>query len=170
MITWILCICLFLQSDDDCCNSCEDVREAYRKKGWALSNPDLIDQVCPYNIFTLNSILLLSVSNMILLIDTYEIYQCEQCSYFQLTTYKYGILKGHNFLATDILHIRLFIWNSKNYIYDPFETISNFKILIKILSTACIMRIMVYFSIFIIEETSFSHTHLLYFIVRSHEL
>ncbi|OMO94286.1 hypothetical protein COLO4_16433 [Corchorus olitorius] len=31
-------------SDDDCCNSCEDVREAYRKKGWALSNPDLIDQ------------------------------------------------------------------------------------------------------------------------------
>lgn len=36
---------LFLQSDDDCCNSCEDVREAYRKKGWAISNPDLIDQV-----------------------------------------------------------------------------------------------------------------------------
>lgn len=34
-----------LQSDDDCCNSCEDVREAYRKKGWAMSNPDLIDQV-----------------------------------------------------------------------------------------------------------------------------
>ncbi|KAL9253609.1 Endoplasmic reticulum-Golgi intermediate compartment protein 3-like protein [Drosera capensis] len=30
--------------DDDCCNSCEDVREAYRKKGWAISNPDLIDQ------------------------------------------------------------------------------------------------------------------------------
>ncbi|KAA3449620.1 endoplasmic reticulum-Golgi intermediate compartment protein 3-like [Gossypium australe] len=33
-------------ADDDCCNSCEDVREAYRKKGWALSNPDLIDQSC----------------------------------------------------------------------------------------------------------------------------
>ncbi|KAG7029621.1 Endoplasmic reticulum-Golgi intermediate compartment protein 3 [Cucurbita argyrosperma subsp. argyrosperma] len=33
-------------ADDDCCNSCEDVREAYRKKGWAVSNPDLIDQVC----------------------------------------------------------------------------------------------------------------------------
>ncbi|XP_031498595.1 uncharacterized protein LOC116263128 [Nymphaea colorata] len=31
-------------SDDDCCNSCEEVREAYRKKGWALSNADLIDQ------------------------------------------------------------------------------------------------------------------------------
>ncbi|GLT93829.1 hypothetical protein SLE2022_116030 [Rubroshorea leprosula] len=30
--------------DDDCCNSCEEVREAYRKKGWALSNVDLIDQ------------------------------------------------------------------------------------------------------------------------------
>ncbi|GAB4859588.1 hypothetical protein Ancab_011061, partial [Ancistrocladus abbreviatus] len=31
-------------TDDDCCNSCEEVREAYRKKGWAISNPDLIDQ------------------------------------------------------------------------------------------------------------------------------
>ncbi|KAJ8768126.1 hypothetical protein K2173_021066 [Erythroxylum novogranatense] len=31
-------------SDDDCCNSCEEVREAYRKKGWALTYPDLIDQ------------------------------------------------------------------------------------------------------------------------------
>ncbi|KAH7531127.1 hypothetical protein JRO89_XSUnG0017100 [Xanthoceras sorbifolium] len=31
-------------SDEDCCNSCEEVREAYRKKGWALSNPDLVDQ------------------------------------------------------------------------------------------------------------------------------
>ncbi|KAM7478958.1 hypothetical protein LguiA_027171 [Lonicera macranthoides] len=31
-------------SDDDCCNSCEDVREAYRKKGWGLTNPELIDQ------------------------------------------------------------------------------------------------------------------------------
>ncbi|XP_051147136.1 uncharacterized protein LOC127262479 [Andrographis paniculata] len=31
-------------SDDDCCNSCEEVREAYRKKGWGLTNPDLIDQ------------------------------------------------------------------------------------------------------------------------------
>ncbi|XP_022941102.1 endoplasmic reticulum-Golgi intermediate compartment protein 3-like [Cucurbita moschata] len=30
--------------DDDCCNSCQDVREAYRSKGWALSHPDLIDQ------------------------------------------------------------------------------------------------------------------------------
>ncbi|KAL3830447.1 hypothetical protein ACJIZ3_019249 [Penstemon smallii] len=31
-------------ADDDCCNTCEEVREAYRKKGWAVSNPDLIDQ------------------------------------------------------------------------------------------------------------------------------
>ncbi|KAI3517619.1 hypothetical protein L1887_16834 [Cichorium endivia] len=31
----------------ECCNSCEDVREAYRKKGWAMSDPDMImiDQV-----------------------------------------------------------------------------------------------------------------------------
>ncbi|GAB4857697.1 Beta-glucosidase 44 [Ancistrocladus abbreviatus] len=34
----------FEKIDDDCCNSCEEVREAYRKKGWAISNPDLIDQ------------------------------------------------------------------------------------------------------------------------------
>ncbi|XP_035549042.1 endoplasmic reticulum-Golgi intermediate compartment protein 3-like isoform X1 [Juglans regia] len=31
-------------SDEECCNSCEDVREAYRKKGWGMSNPDVIDQ------------------------------------------------------------------------------------------------------------------------------
>ncbi|XP_074275625.1 uncharacterized protein LOC141599496 [Silene latifolia] len=31
-------------ADDHCCNSCEEVREAYRKKGWALSNMDMIDQ------------------------------------------------------------------------------------------------------------------------------
>jgi hypothetical protein len=34
-----------MQSDDHCCNNCEEVREAYRKKGWALTNVDLIDQV-----------------------------------------------------------------------------------------------------------------------------
>ncbi|CAH9141235.1 unnamed protein product [Cuscuta epithymum] len=31
-------------SDDECCNSCEEVRSAYRKKGWAISNTDSIDQ------------------------------------------------------------------------------------------------------------------------------
>ncbi|XP_074563977.1 uncharacterized protein LOC141820550 [Curcuma longa] len=31
-------------SDDQCCNSCEEVQEAYRKKGWALTNVDLLDQ------------------------------------------------------------------------------------------------------------------------------
>lgn len=34
-----------LQADDQCCNSCEEVREAYRKRGWGMTNPDLIDQV-----------------------------------------------------------------------------------------------------------------------------
>ncbi len=33
------------QSDDQCCNSCEDVREAYRQKGWAIGDPEIIDQV-----------------------------------------------------------------------------------------------------------------------------
>ncbi|KAL4332137.1 hypothetical protein GQ457_07G023470 [Hibiscus cannabinus] len=32
------------EADDQCCNSCEDVRDAYRSKGWAFSNPDMIDQ------------------------------------------------------------------------------------------------------------------------------
>ncbi|KAG4999537.1 hypothetical protein JHK87_020609 [Glycine soja] len=32
------------ESDEHCCNSCEEVREAYRKKGWAMTNMDLIDQ------------------------------------------------------------------------------------------------------------------------------
>ncbi|KAI4296350.1 hypothetical protein L6164_036315 [Bauhinia variegata] len=31
-------------SDDHCCNTCEEVRDAYRKKGWALTNFDMIDQ------------------------------------------------------------------------------------------------------------------------------
>ncbi|GJN31320.1 hypothetical protein PR202_gb19706 [Eleusine coracana subsp. coracana] len=33
------------ESDDQCCNTCEEVRDAYRKKGWALTNVELIDQV-----------------------------------------------------------------------------------------------------------------------------
>ncbi|GMH16384.1 hypothetical protein Nepgr_018225 [Nepenthes gracilis] len=31
-------------SDDHCCNSCEDVRQAYGNKGWAMTNADMIDQ------------------------------------------------------------------------------------------------------------------------------
>lgn len=27
-----------------CCNNCEDVREAYRKRGWAFNNPESIEQ------------------------------------------------------------------------------------------------------------------------------
>lgn len=29
---------------DRCCNSCDDVREAYRRRGWAFKNPDTIEQ------------------------------------------------------------------------------------------------------------------------------
>ncbi|KAG0477535.1 hypothetical protein HPP92_014376 [Vanilla planifolia] len=32
------------RSDDQCCNSCEEVQEAYRNRGWGLTNVDLIDQ------------------------------------------------------------------------------------------------------------------------------
>lgn len=27
-----------------CCNSCDDVREAYRRRGWAFKNADTIEQ------------------------------------------------------------------------------------------------------------------------------
>ncbi|XP_012945396.1 endoplasmic reticulum-Golgi intermediate compartment protein 3 [Aplysia californica] len=30
--------------DMKCCNTCEEVREAYRRKGWAFQNPDSIEQ------------------------------------------------------------------------------------------------------------------------------
>ncbi|XP_019461974.1 PREDICTED: endoplasmic reticulum-Golgi intermediate compartment protein 3-like [Lupinus angustifolius] len=32
------------ESDDHCCNSCEEVRDAYKKRGWGMTNADLIDQ------------------------------------------------------------------------------------------------------------------------------
>lgn len=34
---WCLCFCR-------CCNTCDDVREAYRRRGWAFKNPDSIEQ------------------------------------------------------------------------------------------------------------------------------
>lgn len=30
-----------------CCNTCEDVREAYRRKGWAFNNPK-VGGACVY--------------------------------------------------------------------------------------------------------------------------
>ncbi|XP_031228312.1 endoplasmic reticulum-Golgi intermediate compartment protein 3 isoform X3 [Mastomys coucha] len=37
--------CYGAESEDiKCCNSCEDVREAYRRRGWAFKNPDTIEQ------------------------------------------------------------------------------------------------------------------------------
>lgn len=97
------CAYLCLQSDDECCNSCEDVREAYRKKGWALSNPDLIDQVCPYDILTFNSIVFLNTSNTILT-NTRKIFWCKQTSsYFHI--YVYRIPEVPSFQAIHILHI-----------------------------------------------------------------
>ncbi|XP_069508326.1 endoplasmic reticulum-Golgi intermediate compartment protein 3 [Ambystoma mexicanum] len=37
--------CYGAESEDiRCCNVCDDVREAYRRKGWAFKNPDAIEQ------------------------------------------------------------------------------------------------------------------------------
>ena len=32
------------QTPEQCCNTCDEVREAYRLKGWAFSDPDGIEQ------------------------------------------------------------------------------------------------------------------------------
>lgn len=37
MVRWCLSFCR-------CCNTCDDVREAYRRRGWAFKNPDSIEQ------------------------------------------------------------------------------------------------------------------------------
>jgi hypothetical protein len=33
------------EPESGCCNSCEEVRQAYTDKGWSFSNPDGIEQV-----------------------------------------------------------------------------------------------------------------------------
>ena len=39
MLCWILS-CYGAETEGlMCCNTCEDVREAYRRKGWAFNNP-----------------------------------------------------------------------------------------------------------------------------------
>lgn len=34
-----------LEPEGGCCNSCEDVRQAYANKGWSFGDPDGIEQV-----------------------------------------------------------------------------------------------------------------------------
>jgi hypothetical protein len=34
-----------MEPENGCCNSCEDVRQAYVNRGWSFSNPDAIEQV-----------------------------------------------------------------------------------------------------------------------------
>ena len=35
-----------LPPESGCCQTCEEVRQAYLNRGWSFSNPDTIDQVC----------------------------------------------------------------------------------------------------------------------------
>ena len=35
-----------LEPASGCCNTCEEVRQAYVNRGWSFSNPDAIEQVC----------------------------------------------------------------------------------------------------------------------------
>ncbi|KAL0922291.1 hypothetical protein M5K25_006264 [Dendrobium thyrsiflorum] len=50
-LTMSKCENVLNQTDDHCCNTCEEVREAYRNKGWAITNMDLIDQCKREGIF-----------------------------------------------------------------------------------------------------------------------
>lgn len=34
-----------LEPEGGCCNTCEDVRQAYVNRGWSFNNPDAIEQV-----------------------------------------------------------------------------------------------------------------------------
>jgi hypothetical protein len=34
-----------IEPENGCCNTCEDVRQAYLNRGWSFNNPDAIDQV-----------------------------------------------------------------------------------------------------------------------------
>jgi hypothetical protein len=34
-----------LEPENGCCNSCDDVRQAYVNRGWSFANPDAIEQV-----------------------------------------------------------------------------------------------------------------------------
>ena len=51
--------CLFLSScygaeteETPCCSTCEEVREAYRKRGWAISNPKVAwGNFCGFSLF-----------------------------------------------------------------------------------------------------------------------
>lgn len=45
LIPIVPCSCYGAETTDQpCCNTCEEVREAYRIKGWAFNNPSTIDQ------------------------------------------------------------------------------------------------------------------------------
>lgn len=35
-----------IEPEGGCCQTCEDVRQAYLNRGWSFSNPQTIDQVC----------------------------------------------------------------------------------------------------------------------------
>ena len=35
------------EPENGCCNSCDDVRQAYVNRGWSFNNPDTIEQVSP---------------------------------------------------------------------------------------------------------------------------
>ncbi|KAJ6730374.1 ENDOPLASMIC RETICULUM VESICLE TRANSPORTER PROTEIN [Salix viminalis] len=38
-------------SAEDCCNSCEEVLEAYGKKGWAMTNPEFNGPICKNRLY-----------------------------------------------------------------------------------------------------------------------
>lgn len=45
-----------LPTDTGCCNTCEQVREAYVRKGWSFSDPDGIEQVSSFFVMDLEEV------------------------------------------------------------------------------------------------------------------
>ena len=79
---------LIIQSDEDCCNTCEEVREAYRRKGWAITNPDVIDQV--YFSWFLVSDFVCSISILLIILIAQPVFLIKNYTTFlPLFTYMY---------------------------------------------------------------------------------
>lgn len=37
-----------VEPEGGCCNTCEEVRQSYVNRGWSFTNPDAVEQVCPF--------------------------------------------------------------------------------------------------------------------------
>ncbi|KAF3604110.1 hypothetical protein F2Q69_00037919 [Brassica cretica] len=76
--------------ENDCCHSCEDVRDTFRNKGWGVTNPDLIDQDWVHKsvINTVVRSLSLVVGNAGVKIATLQLVYMDNCNYLTVDFFK----------------------------------------------------------------------------------